>query len=241
MKKYVFVLLAFLMVQGAFAQSNSAISMSENLAYTVRFNPYDKRQIEILKTLKPSFLIKNLRTDEHKNAFWLNIYNSMMLIHLRDTLNEGMYSNFYKTKNITIAGKSFSLFEIEHEFLFKGLKMKKLKFKKSKLDTTWIKLRPDNIDPRVIFCMYRGLYGYPPFQIVENGELAAAYKVGKTYCTSTVNGEMFFMDWIKNYKVIKPGSILSFITTPEAVFINNYFPKYEGVKFKEEKKNPWLK
>ena len=32
-----------------------------------------------------------------------------------------------------------------------------------------------------------------------------------------------------------------FIPTPKAVFINNFYPKYEGVKFKKEEENPWLK
>jgi hypothetical protein len=219
------------------AQNNPALNMAEILAYGARFTPYDKGQTEILRDLDTRFLITHLKTDNEKNSFWVNIYNSYMLTFLRDTLFEGVYTNFYKKKNVIIAGKAFSLFDIEHEFIRLGKKSKVLGFKKSKInkDTTWKKLRPSKFDERTVFLMYRGLYGYPPFQIIESGNIETSY-----FFVAPRTNQM--MDWLKPYMLgTLDAEATKFIKTPFAVQINNFYPKYEGVKFKEEEKNPWLK
>jgi hypothetical protein len=250
MSKRLFLIATLLIVSlPVWAQINQALAMSESLAYTARFNETDRRQLEIIKKLSPAFLVQNLKTDNQKNAFWLNVYNSLMLIKLKDTLNEGMYTRFYKIKNITIAGKVLSLFDIEHEFLLAGKKMKSKGFRKSRLDTTWIKLRPSAINPKVVFCMYHGLYGYAPFQSVENGDIDQAFANIKPTFQVIKGNSIIIYDWIKPYKKLIP-NIESIIidsyspvyqTAPLAVYIKNFYPKYEGVKFKEEEINPWLK
>lgn len=215
-----------------FGQTNPALNMSEVLAYNARFNPADSRQAEVIKNLKPSYLITHLKTDDEKIAFWVNIYNSFMLSFLRDTIYEGVYTNFYKLKNVTIAGKAFSLFDIEHEFIRLGKKDKSLGFKKSAInkDTLWQKLRPSLYNYKAILIMYRGLYGYPPFQVIEGGNIENAY-------LNVKNNYPLNYDWTKPY--LKDNT--EYVKTPFAVHIKNFYPKYEGVKFKEEEKNPWLK
>lgn len=246
---FVYIAFSILWTMNGFAQTNPALAMSESLAYTARFNSIDTRQLDILSKLKPSFLITHLTTDNQKNTFWLNVYNSMMLIFLKDTTNQGVYTRFYKTKNIVIAGKSWSLFQIEHEFLLAGKKMKTHGFRKSRLDTTWIKLRPSVINPKVLFCMYRGMYGYPPFQTVENGDIDLAFYNVITGQKIQKENVLMVYDWLKPYKKIIPEveklifdrEVPLYIKTPEAVHIKNFYPRYDGVKFKEEEINPWLK
>lgn len=226
----------------ASAQTNPVLSMSEILVYNTRFNPADNRQAEILKELDPLFLTKYLKTDNEKNAFWVNVYNSFMLTLLRDTVYEGVYTNFYKIQNVTVAGKIFSLFDIEHEFLRLGAKSKALGFKKSRInkDTTWKKLRPQEFDIRVAWLMYRGLYGYPPFQVIENADLAVAFDNSSRYLAVALGQPDKVYFWLKPY--LKGGKDIKWNTgIPFAVYINNFYPKYEGARFKEEEKNPWLK
>ena len=246
---FVCITISIIWTVNGFSQTNPALAMSESLAYTARFNSSDTRQLDILSKLKPSYLITHLTTDNQKNTFWLNVYNSMMLILLKDTINEGVYTRFYKTKNIVIAGKSLSLFQIEHEFLLAGKKMKSKGFRKSRLDTTWLKLRPSAINPKVLFCMYRGMYGYPPFQTIENGDIDLAfYNIIGSQKIQKENVLMAY-DWVKPYKKIVPEIekliteqvVPTYIKAPEAVYIKNFYPRYEGVKFKEEEINPWLK
>lgn len=255
--KYLFVILFSTANLLSFAQTNSALSLSELLAHTTRFKPYDLEPLSALKSISTEELYKSLKTDNQKSAFWLNIYNSMMLTALRDTSNEGVYLNFYNLNNINIAGKLWSLYQIEHEFLRLGKKNKAAGFKKSTIskDTFWIKLRPKQFNFKVLFLMYRGMYGYPPFQVVENSDidLAFIYSLG-TYpelqSKDGISNKLLF-DWVKPYWseiknfVDNPLSSTElktkFIPTPKAVFINNFYPKYEGVKFKKEEENPWLK
>ncbi len=248
------LILIFFMALGflSHAQTNIALNMSEVMAYNARFNPSDLRQSEIIATLKPVFLIEHLKTDQEKLAFWINVYNSQMLNFLRDTANQGVYTTFYKQKNTRVAGKAFSLFDIEHEFIRLGVKNKALGFKKSilKKDTLWCKLRPAQFDFRAIFIMYKGMYGYPPFQCIENANLESSYSNSmqsfKNQCLEPVNDPIIYFDWVTKYKITtlnttaaKP--LLTLIYTPFAVYIHNYYPKYEGVRFKIEEKNPWAK
>jgi hypothetical protein len=236
----------------AIAQGNKAIVMTQVLAYSARYNQVDTRQWDIISTMKPEYLVKTLKTDEDKNIFWLNIYNSIMHLRLSDTNFHGEYKNFYKKRDLLIAGKYFSLFDIEHEFLLGGKKMKALGFKKSTIskDTTWLKLRPSVINPRVVFCMYRGLYGYPPFQSIEEGALTQAYESGLAYVVEKDASSLLVYDWVKPYVplIVDPKANCNALTgtivyrkTPIAVYIRNFFPRYDKVKFKEEEQNPWLK
>ncbi len=243
MKRVGLFMLGFLLSFQVLAQTNPALSMSEILAYNARFNPSDNRQAEILKDLKPEFLINNLKTDNEKVAFWVNVYNSFMLILLRDTVYEGVYTNFYKTKNVAIAGKTFSLFDIEHEFIRLGKKDKALGFKKSKInkDTIWKKLRPHEFDIRVVWLMYRGLYGYPPFQVIENADVGTAFDNSTLYLAETLGQPDKVYSWLKPYLLSSKKNKWTFNFIPFAVHINNFYPKYKGTTFKDEEKNPWLK
>jgi hypothetical protein len=255
--KYLFVILFSAANLLSFAQTSSALALSELLAHTTRFKPYDFGPLTSLKNISTQELSANLKTDNQKSAFWLNIYNSMMLSALRDTSNEGVYLNFYKLKNINIAGKLWSLYQIEHEFLRLGKKNKAAGFKKSTIskDTFWVNLRPKQFNYKVIFLMYRGMYGYPPFQVVENSDIDLAYaqSLGTYPELQAKDGSSskLSFDWVKPYwseikkfldnpsTPTEPKTI--FLPTPKAVFINNFYPKYEGVKFKKEEENPWLK
>lgn len=249
MRKSLFILFVLSGILSLKAQVNPAVAMSESMAYTARFNPSDRRQLEVIAKLDLNFLIGHLRTDPSKNAFWLNIYNSYMLLMLRDTVNEGVYTRFYKTRNLVIAGKSMSLSDIENEFLLPGAKRKKRRFHKPFLDTGWNKLKPTVVNPEVLFCMYRGLYGYPPFQSIENESVNQAYQNSLQHITFYQGAELCAFNWLQPYErklkglrnYLNSGKPVIFINTPFAVHIANFYPKYEGAKFKEEPEHPWLK
>jgi hypothetical protein len=218
------------------AQNNPVLNLSELLGYNARFNPQDTRQIELLQTINPQELSQYLNDDETKITFWINVYNSFMLTFLRDTTYEGVYTNFYKIKNVMIAGQLFSLFDIEHEFIRLGKKNKKLKFKKSMLPShsIWIQLRPSVYDWRTILLLYRGLYGYPPFQIIEANHLSESL--------TRVEQTIPLYDWFIPYQIKTKGKERKdYLPTPFAVYIHHFYPKYEGPKFKEEEENPWVK
>lgn len=251
------ILLSFLslIIIQAFSQNINAVQLSELIANNARFKPYDKTKIDILATFDKNLLISNLKTDEQKFSFWLNVYNANMLILMRDTLNAGNIDKLYKTKNILVAGYKLSLFNIENEFLRCAVKNKKLGFKKAEVtrkDTFLRKLKPLKPDFRVIFCMYKGLYGYPPYQIIENNNISEHFQnfVNQHTDKFAKNNEILIFDWINNYKTdLKNNPIDSIFKgykviikkTPRAIFVENFFPRYEKVKFDEEEINPWLK
>jgi len=117
----------------------------------------------------------------------------------------GNYKNVYKIKNIQIAQTYFSLFDIENEFIRAGKKNKALCFKKSNLkkDNPWLKLKPIVSDPRAIFCLYHGLYGLPPYQVVENANIQPVFNASKMAMDQliAINNQKkpAFYDWLKPY------------------------------------------
>lgn len=99
---------------------NSILKLSEELLYNVKLNlPYEN-EVHQLSKLKYKNIIVKLATDNHKKAFWINIYNSFYQI-LAKQYKEGeiIDENIYKTKSIIIASKRFSLDSIEHGILRK--------------------------------------------------------------------------------------------------------------------------
>lgn len=113
-----------------------------------------------------------LQSDDHKIAFWINIYNSYYQVFVKE--NSQIGKTIYTLKFIKIAGKSFSLDEIEHGILRKGKNKYSLGylpvlFKK----TSSKKLEPSILDFRIHFALNCGAKSCPPIAFYDADNLQA--------------------------------------------------------------------
>ena len=68
-----------------------------------------------LENISLDFLIESLHSDDHKKAFWINIYNAyFQYLRKEEHFNK---PQIYKDKTFTIAGNKFSLDDVEHGIL----------------------------------------------------------------------------------------------------------------------------
>jgi Protein of unknown function, DUF547 len=107
---------------GAMAQSSSpAVRYSELILFAIRDKQPTDQLLQQVKIYDWKELQDELKTDNYKKAFWINIYNAyvQVLLAQRTGLTTVPVS-FFNEKKIVVAGKTFSLSEIENTLLKKG-------------------------------------------------------------------------------------------------------------------------
>jgi thiol-disulfide isomerase/thioredoxin len=169
--------------------SNSSVALSQDFIYAAKIGEGAQAFVEKLKGLDYEMLKSSLQTDAEKKAFWINLYNGYTQYFLRQ--NPEQYRNrnqFFRKKQITVAGKEFSLDDIEHGILRRS----KIKWGLGHLNNpfpgkTEKELRVDTADYRLHFALNCGAKSCPPIafyapeQLEQQLELAA-----KSYLTSEV-------------------------------------------------------
>ncbi|MBL4707727.1 MAG: DUF547 domain-containing protein [Flavobacteriales bacterium] len=112
------------MVKSKAQLNNEYVLLSMNLLETI-IKGGDTKNIQAkLEVIPADTLAKYLFSDEQKNAFWINIYNSFIQIRL--SKNPEYFENraaFFRTPLMIIAGKSLSFDDIEHGII-RGSKFK---------------------------------------------------------------------------------------------------------------------
>ncbi|MFC4230332.1 DUF547 domain-containing protein [Parasediminibacterium paludis] len=143
---------------------NPIIALSEQFIYAAKTGTNTASLITNLQTLPFDSLHNFLVTDSEKKAFWINIYNGFTHVFLDK--NPERYKNrssFFSAKQITIAGKLFSLDAIEHGILRRS----KIKWSEGYLNK-WFpskiekELRVDTLDYRIHFALNCGAKSCPP-------------------------------------------------------------------------------
>lgn len=149
---------------------NSTVALSEQFIYAAKSGTETSELMEQLKALSYDGLQTALNSDAEKKAFWINIYNGYTQYFLKQDPHK--YSNrnkFFKAKQIAIAGKTFSLDEIEHDILRRtkvkwslGYFNKLFAGKKAKA------LRVDQLDYRIHFALNCGAKSCPPIAFYKS-------------------------------------------------------------------------
>ena len=91
------------------------LSTAEELLTAIKNKENIASYIKTLEVAESDQLASQLGTDEQKTAFWLNVYNAYIQIIL--SKNPEKYKdrrNFFKNKQIVIAGENLSFADIEH-------------------------------------------------------------------------------------------------------------------------------
>ena len=194
-------------------------------------------------------LQNDLKTDDDKKAFWINVYNGFTQLLLKK--DPGKYKNrnkFFKMKQIAIAGKMFSLDEIEHDILRRS----KIKWSLGYLSKifpsrTMKSLRVEHLDYRIHFALNCGAKSCPPIAFYDPSKLetqlnvaTGAYLTGEADYEPAKNalklpaimgwfrrdfkGKKNMLQLVKKYKIV-PGEkqpSISFKKYDWNLYLNNY-------------------
>lgn len=146
------------------SSSNKLVQLSQEFMYAAKTGENTENYMRSLAALSYDSLKLNLGTDPEKKAFWINLYNGFTQVLLQK--NPGLYNHrgrFFSAKQIAVAGKSFSLDDIEHGLLRRS----KIKWSFGHLHKlcpgkTEKELRVEELDYRLHFALNCGAKSCPP-------------------------------------------------------------------------------
>jgi thiol-disulfide isomerase/thioredoxin len=179
-----------------FKSSNAVIDLSQQFIYAVKTGDPAASIIQKLKDIPFDTLTDKLKTDNDKKAFWINLYNGYTQFILKE--DPGKYKNrnkFFKSRQIEVAGKQFSLDEIEHGILrHSKIKLSLGYLNKPFPGKTEKALRVKKLDYRIHFALNCGAKSCPPIAFYNPENLnqqldlaTKAYLTGESQYNSIKN------------------------------------------------------
>lgn len=148
--------------------SFDAIRLSIQLLESIKSNNKDTDMImHILSKMHPDSLAVQLKNDNQKKAFWINIYNAYIQIILKE--NPELYesrNSFFSNKRVTIAQRELSFDDIEHGIIRSSRVKLAMGFLEDPFaDEFEKKFRTQNLDNRIHFALNCGAKSCPPISI----------------------------------------------------------------------------
>ena len=144
--------------------ANALVALSQQFIYAAKTGDSTAALVTQIENITYNDLKNTLQSDEEKKAFWINLYNGFTQLLL--TKNPDSYKSrntFFKAKQITVAGKLFSLDAIEHGLLRRSkIKWSLGYFSKLFPNKTEKDLRVDKVDYRIHFTLNCGAKSCPP-------------------------------------------------------------------------------
>jgi thiol-disulfide isomerase/thioredoxin len=228
---------------------NKTVQLSQDLIYEAKTGETAAGLVKSLQALEYSTLATSLKTDDEKKAFWINVYNAYTQLMLK--ADPSKYKNrntFFKSKTIRVAGKQFSLDDVEHGILRRS----KIKWSLGYLNKlfpsgTEKELRVDEVDYRIHFALNCGAKSCPPIAFYDPQTLeqqldiaTKAYLSGEAEYDSTTNKVRVpkLMSWFRAdfggkkgmLKILKEHNIIPSHANPKIRFkpydwtltLNNY-------------------
>lgn len=168
--KKLLLLLLLVFVQMGFAQQKDYVAISKQLIESVKSKDGKTQSyIDLIANANEDELLKQLKSDDERKAFFINTYNSFVIVSLRKNPKQYEDRNaFFKSEQFVIAGNKLSLDVIEHDFLRRSsikLSLGKLhKLFPSKLER---KFRVDDVDYRIHFALNCGAKSCPPVGVYD--------------------------------------------------------------------------
>lgn len=167
MKQFLFSVFFFSTLVGLSQNRIDYNKVSQNLLQSVIEGEPHQKEIATLANSTLNELVQQLKTDQQKIAFWVNIYNSFIQISLSENLQ--LYENkskFFSNESIKIAGEFLSFDDIEHGIIRKSKIKLSLGYLKKWFIPKWEQeLRVKNIDWRIHFALNCGAKSCPPVAI----------------------------------------------------------------------------
>lgn len=150
-------------------QPEAINTLSEQLLLTVKKQQNTTALQEEMAKIPLPTLQAALADDEHKKAFWINVYNAYyQMLRIEKNMDK---PDIYRKRAFTIAGASFSLDDVEHGILRKFRYKYSLGYLANPFTSRLIKdLAVDELDYRIHFALNCGAKSCPPiaFYKVKN-------------------------------------------------------------------------
>lgn len=138
--------------------------VSQDLLQNIMDGKSYKKEVKILEESTLEALVSQLKTDQQKIAFWVNVYNSFIQISLTENPKE--YEDrgaFFKKDRVRIAGEILSFDKIEHAILRRSRIKLSWGYLRKYFRPKWErKLRVKDIDWRIHFALNCGAKSCPP-------------------------------------------------------------------------------
>ena len=127
------------------------------------------------RELDPQALAAALPTDAARKAFWINTYNGFIQYVLRN--KPELYKDrgeFFKMKQLDIAGQSLSFDDIEHGIIRHGRAKLSAGYLPDLLDSDFEEMMATSeVDPRIHFAVNCGAKDCPPVHLLDDATLDA--------------------------------------------------------------------
>lgn len=167
MKNLLLIFIFLCAVSSLLAQTPNYNQLSEELITHLKDNQPVESILETIAEVNPKELEKQLDNDEKRKAFWINLYNGLVISKL--SMNPALFEDrgkFFKNKQFMIAGKKISLDKIEHGIIRRSRKKLSLGYLKkwfpSKFEKRfWV----DEIDGRIHYALNCGAKSCPPVRV----------------------------------------------------------------------------
>lgn len=229
-----FFLMLFFIIE---ISGQDLISTSVELLNRIKVKQETKSIIDKLNQFTKEDILLQLDTDEKKKVFWINIYNSFIILQLAN--DSSLYenrSNFFQIKRNKLAGLNLSFAEIEHSILRRSQFELGLGYITNPFASKFEKkIRVQNKDPRIHFVLNCGAISCPPVVVLqlENleqqlEEATLSYLKATTFVNKDLVTTTTLMNWFRGDFGGKKGS-LEFLQKYNVIDLNkNYILKYGG-------------
>lgn len=174
-----FFTIAFTLLTFAFYSQSTVnyVEVSQALLLNIKEKKSFDNEVAILSKSTVSDLVKALKTDEQKIAFWVNVYNAYIQITLAK--NPELYedrSTFFAKERIKIAGETLSFADIEHGIIRRSKTELGLGYVTKWFPAKWErKLRVNEVNWRIHFALNCGAKDCPPVAIYSAENLAKEF------------------------------------------------------------------
>lgn len=140
--------------------------LSQNLLLKVKMDESTDELAQQIAKLNPNELATALNTQNHRLAFWLNLYNAFFQIKVKS--KPALFKNKMKLffgRHFQVAGQMMSLDDIEHNMLRKSTHKWSFGYIKKLFPSKFEKqLQVFELDNRVHFAMNCGAVSCPPIR-----------------------------------------------------------------------------
>lgn len=175
MKHFLLICLLFSIVFSKAQQEVDYLKVSQDLLTNIKNESDYSKQLKTLERSQLKDLVNQLKNDDQKKTFWINVYNAFIQISLTkhpELFSDENRSDFFSQPRVKIAEETLSFDDIEHGIIRSSTTKLSMGYVKKIFRPEWErKLRVNEIDWRIHFALNCGAKSCPPVAIYDANDL----------------------------------------------------------------------